>query len=454
MKPVPTWKYINKGLLAILGAFVIAAIASIVFLSYSLLKLDSLINQNGNSVRTVVLLQNLFIQLSDAESSVRNYIVLGESEQLSPYRTASKDVTTTLVSLDELPNADLPEAEIDKLAEMSTERIRILAEVVDARGTGQGQVQVGSPEFTQILSATREGTQLMDRIRGQVNTLSASTLDDISAQQLRSQNSLRTALGVAGAVSVLIIGLCGVLIWYFKRTIMQERALEGTKNEFLSLASHQLRTPATNVKQYVGLLLDGYLGKLTKKQKDALQIAYRNNEWEIRIMNDLLNVAKLDLKRIQLRKQRVNIVTLVKQVVSEYAALAEGKGQTLTFKALKDVTASVDRTYFKSVIEKLVDNAIKYSKDGTSITVSVNANQTHDTFEVVVKDRGLGIHKREVPKLFMKFSRLANEFSANSEGSGLGLYWVKQIMSLHDGTVQVSSQEGRGSKFTVRAPIA
>jgi two-component system sensor histidine kinase VicK len=229
--------------------------------------------------------------------------------------------------------------------------------------------------------------------------------------------------------------------------------MENTKSEFLSLASHQLRTPATNVKQYIGLLLDGYIGTLTSKQRDALQVAYRNNELEIRIMNDLLDVAKLDMKRIQLHRQRINVVSIVRQVVKEYQQYTADHGQKLELLAPKELMANVDRAYFKGVIEKLVDNAVKYSRNDTTVTIKVRERRKDGMFKVIVRDQGLGIHKREVPKLFMKFSRLTNEFSATSEGSGLGLYWVKQIMLLHGGDVRVVSEEGRGSKFTVTAPL-
>jgi signal transduction histidine kinase len=453
MNPASTWKYINKGLLIILGAFVVATIASILFLSYSLLKLDSLIIKSSQSVRSALLLQNVFISLNDAESGVRGFVITGDPESVKSYRVAQKEVPETLRLLKKVDTPEIPDAQIDRLSSLANERLAVLGRLIEARGSQAGQVSVGGEGFSAIITATREGSVLMDSIRQEVNKLSTASLDAITTRQDRSHGSLQRALGVAAAVSVLIIGLCGVLIWYFQRTIMQERALEGTKNEFLSLASHQLRTPATNVKQYVGLLLDGYLGSLTKKQKNALQIAYKNNESEIRIMNDLLDVAKLDLKRIQLRKQRVNVVSLVRQAVNDYTPIAESRGQSLKFTAPKEVSANVDRTYFKSVIEKLIDNALKYSRDNTFISVKVRADEARGVFEVIVKDNGLGIQKREISKLFMKFSRLTNEFSANSEGSGLGLYWVKQIMTLHEGTVLVTTQEGRGSKFTVRAPF-
>jgi len=333
------------------------------------------------------------------------------------------------------------------LRDQSNQRMDLLRQTIDAKNRGD-------TEAATFIVASDQGKDIMDNLRVRINALTDKSLSAIRPRQQASHARVSQALSVAVAVSVFVFGICIVIIWYFQRSLLRERALESTKSEFLSLASHQLRTPATNVKQYVGLLLDGYLGNLTKKQRNALEVAYKNNESEIRIMNDLLDVAKLDLKRIQLRKRRINIVSVVKQVVKEYRQQAENKGQTLELRAPNEVIASVDREYLKGVLEKLVDNAVKYSKDKTNISVKIKMDDTLGMFEIIVKDQGLGIQKREISKLFMKFSRIANEFSANSEGSGLGLYWVKQVMALHGGTVDVYTQEGRGSKFTIRAPLS
>ena len=442
-----TWKYANKGLLVILGAFILATIASIVFLSYNLLKLDDSITGSGQSFRSAQLMQNLLINLDDAETGSRGYLITGDPKYLEPYNAVVKKIPQTFKDIESSPGRVATPSDMSYLRDQSNQRMDLLRQTIDAKNRGD-------TEAATFIVASDQGKDIMDNLRVRINALTDKSLSAIRPRQQASHARVSQALSVAVAVSVFVFGICIVIIWYFQRSLLRERALESTKSEFLSLASHQLRTPATNVKQYVGLLLDGYLGNLTKKQRNALEVAYKNNESEIRIMNDLLDVAKLDLKRIQLRKRRINIVSVVKQVVKEYRQQAENKGQTLELRAPNEVIASVDREYLKGVLEKLVDNAVKYSKDKTNISVKIKIDDTLGMFEIVVKDQGLGIQKREISKLFMKFSRIANEFSANSEGSGLGLYWVKQVMALHGGTVDVYTQEGRGSKFTIRAPLS
>ena len=446
MKVADSLKYAHKGLLIILSVFVVAATASIVFLSYTLLKLDSLIETSGQTIGTSLRLQQIFIYHDDAESSARGYVISGDQKYLETYNRSVKGVAADLNRLEAVNDSRISQQHMKKLRSLSAARLAALQRLVDARTTG------GEDAAREVL-ATGEGPRLMEQLRREVSAISMGTMQDIRPRQEQSHDNLRHALVVAGVLSAFVLGLCATVLWYFRRSILRERALEGTKSEFLSLASHQLRTPATNVKQYVGLLLDGYLGDLSDKQVDALKIAYKNNESEIRIMNDLLDVAKLDLKRIQLRKQRVNIVSIVSQVAKTYEPITTARGQTLTIKSPPELMAVVDRAYFKGVLEKLIDNAVKYSQNNTRISVKVRVDEVHDMFVIKVRDHGLGIKKRELPKLFMKFSRLDNEFSANTEGSGLGLYWVKQILALHGGSVDVVTEEGKGSKFIVRAPI-
>jgi signal transduction histidine kinase len=446
MNPTSNWKYINKGLLVILSVFVLATIASIIFLSSTLMRLDNLISSGSQSVRSVLVLQNFLLNLEDADTNVRGYVITGDTQYLTQYNQARQKVPATLKYIQPSTQLHISGDQITQLKRLSDTKLALMQRTVDARTTG-------GEEAARAIVSNGESNKLMAEIRSSTAAMSSDSLKGIGPRQKQSHENLLWALRVAAAVSVFVLGLCAVIIWYFQRSLYKERALENTKSEFLSLASHQLRTPATNVKQYVGLLLDGYLGRLTHKQHDALSIAYKNNESEIRIMNDLLDVAKLDLKRIQLHTQRVNIVSIVRQVLKEFDSYTEARGLDITLKAPTEVMAVVDREYIKGVIEKLVDNAIKYSHDRTKITVKVRHNIALSACEIIIKDNGLGIQKREISKLFMKFSRLTNEFSANTEGSGLGLYWVKQVLELHGGSIDVASQEGRGSKFTVRLPL-
>lgn len=438
------WNYANKGLLTILGTLLVFTLASIIYLTYALRQLDSLLTTGGNAVGSALVLQDLLINVQDVETGSRGYAISGDDRFLTPYKQALERIPRDLQLLKSNPQLALSDHSAEQIASLTQQKLAVMKQTVDARRTG-------GLEAAQIVVASRDGDEVMQSLRDEITGVTSTNLRTLGPQQQASHAHLQRSLWVAATMALFILATCGAVIWYFQRAILRERALESTKSEFLSLASHQLRTPATNVKQYIGLLLDGYIGDITDEQRHALQVAYKNNESEINIMNDLLDVAKLDLNRIQLHRTVTDVALLARQVVKDNKHAAKERRQTISQVGEHEVMAMVDGEYIKGVIENLVDNAIKYSKDGTRITVRVVHQD--DSVVISVKDHGLGIKKRDIPKLFNKFSRLDNEFSTSTQGSGLGLYWVRQIITLHGGKVEVLSKHSRGSVFSVRLPI-
>lgn len=234
----------------------------------------------------------------------------------------------------------------------------------------------------------------------------------------------------------------------------QERLLElnRSKDEFISLASHQLRTPATGVKQYVGMLLAGYAGRISEQQRQLLNTAYESNERQLKIINDLLKVAHLDAGKVSLQKTMVDIVDLIEDVIDEQADTFKSRGQGAIFKrSEKSILVRVDEDRIRMVLENLIDNASKYSLHGSTVVISVKKYGRN--LLVRVKDQGVGIDQQDQDKLFKKFSRIDNPLSTLVGGTGLGLYWAKEIIDLHGGTIEVDSQVKKGTTFTIRLPL-
>lgn len=236
------------------------------------------------------------------------------------------------------------------------------------------------------------------------------------------------------------------------RTLKREQAqllvLNKAKDDFISLASHQLRTPATGVKQYVGMVLEGFAGEVPGHLREFLERAYESNERQLSIVNDLLRVAQLDAGNMKLQKKRTDLVSMLKNIISEQASKYAQRQQTLDFTTgAATVWANVDPGRMRMVFENLIDNASKYTPEGKSVVVSASADEGQAV--VSIKDEGVGIADKDIAKIFEKFSRVANDRSELVGGSGLGLYWVKRIVDLHDGTISVESSPGEGSQFTV-----
>ncbi len=236
-----------------------------------------------------------------------------------------------------------------------------------------------------------------------------------------------------------------------ERSNLRLAELSQSKDEFIAIASHQLRTPATGVKQYIALLLEGYTEPLTPSQILFLQKANQSNDRQLQIIDDLLQVARIDSSSFRLKTERADISELVNYTLSELHEKAESRRQELIFKPPKiKVEALVDIAKFRMVIENLVENAINYSDEGKSIAIKLHRN---DDFVVVsVEDQGVGIDSEDLPKLFQKFSRVPNLLSVEVGGTGLGLYWADKIVKLHGGNIEVRSKAGKGSTFIVKIP--
>ncbi len=235
------------------------------------------------------------------------------------------------------------------------------------------------------------------------------------------------------------------------RDVTQEVELERAKDEFISLASHQLRTPATAVKQYAGMMIQGYAGELTPTQRSMAESIYESNERQIAIVNDLLRVAQVDAGKVQLRLEGADLVQIIGEVIEELEPKFTSKDQRLEFNR-PDVTITpvIDQTLIRMVLENIIDNASKYTPDGKGIIVSVRTNQHFVVIDI--KDQGVGIKKEDLPLLFTKFTRLPNSLSDEVGGTGLGLYWAKKIVDLHGGSITVHSQPEKGTTFTIRIP--
>lgn len=231
----------------------------------------------------------------------------------------------------------------------------------------------------------------------------------------------------------------------------EEQSIQLAKDELLSLASHQLRTPATGVKQYVGMLLEGYVGSLNKEQKLLLTKAYESNERQLGIINEMLFVARSDSGELKLQKTTFSVSSLIEDIILEQLTPMVEKKINLT-KNLpsKPVDLHADKQYVRMALENILSNAVKYTDVGGKITISLKA--TRWFVKYTVEDNGVGVPKKEQAQLFKKFSRIPNEMTNQVSGSGIGLYLSKKVVEMHDGTIKFESDGKSGSTVTVALP--
>lgn len=229
-----------------------------------------------------------------------------------------------------------------------------------------------------------------------------------------------------------------------------EEDVENTKSELLALASHQLRTPASGVKQYVGMLRDGTFGSLTPAQQALADKAYATNERQLHVINDLLYVSKVETGQLRIDPVPADITRITYDVVASMKPQAKQKNITIVFKTKKPHPVVADDRYVAMIVENLVSNAIKYSHPGSKVQVSIVAQD--GAVMVKVTDKGVGIAKEDYERIFNKFDRVQNVLSHKEGGSGLGLFLARQLARGHGGDVTVTSEVDKGSCFVLTLP--
>jgi signal transduction histidine kinase len=231
-------------------------------------------------------------------------------------------------------------------------------------------------------------------------------------------------------------------------------SLNQSKDEFIAITSHQLRTPATGVKQYLGLLLEGYADPLTPSQKMFIEKAYENNERQLHIVDDILRIAQLDLDKIKLNPEVYDLGLLIQIALESLLGKFQRKDQKIKYiPPPEPVMAKIDTEEVRLVIENMLENASNYTPEKKTITIALSKTKKGEA-KLSIKDQGVGINKQDIAKLFQKFSRINNPLSNTVNGTGLGLYFSKKIIELHGGRIQVRSTPGKSTTFTILLPHA
>ena len=236
--------------------------------------------------------------------------------------------------------------------------------------------------------------------------------------------------------------------------ITREKAIERMKTEFVSIAAHQLRTPLSAIKWILKMLLEGDLGKLNSLQKEFLDKTYHSNERMIRLINDLLNVARIEEGRFLHKISKEDIIKLIERRVEAAKVLAGQKRLSLIFKKPKKKVPliTMDAEKISLAVQNLIDNAIHYTKKGR-ILASIDYLPRQKEIIFSVKDPGIGIPKDQKKRVFSKFFRGANAIKEETEGTGLGLFIAKNIIEAHKGRIWFESKENKGSVFYFALPL-
>lgn len=228
--------------------------------------------------------------------------------------------------------------------------------------------------------------------------------------------------------------------------------LDEAKDEFISMASHQLRTPLTSVKGYLSMVLEGDVGNITQEQRKLLEEAYGSAQRMVYLIGDFLNVSRLQTGKFVLESAPVNLAHLVQEEVEQLQATAARREIRLEYHApLNFPDTMLDDGKMRQVVMNFIDNAIYYSKPNNTVMIELTATAKEIT--LAVHDTGIGVPVSERHHLFTKFYRATNARRVRPDGTGIGLYMAKKVIAAHGGSIIFETKENRGSTFGFRLPL-
>ena len=333
---------------------------------------------------------------------------------------------------------------------------------------GDGKIQFMNPAAEKLLGLDQKGAKgvpIPQLMKGE-HTLALAKgplrdgADHVTKEVELKSSSEDTRRIVQASTAVIenedgkTVGMVSVL-----SDITKQKQLDEAKSKFVAHVSHELRTPLLSIQESLALLLGKEIGEVTPEQEKFLSIAQRNIGRLSRLVNDLLDVAKLEAGKIELRPMPFELRDMVHHVVETVRSWAEGKGVTIgEAYPEKSIQMVADPDRLTQVVTNLLGNAIKFTPEGGKISVEINPEQSAPGMAekpgvaVSVQDSGIGIPIQDQKRIFEKFEQVSLASPQGVSSTGLGLTIAKEIVELHGGRIWVDSSEGEGSRFTFAIP--
>ena len=287
--------------------------------------------------------------------------------------------------------------------------------------------------------------QFLFLIMGLVITISTLTAYAIGTRYIEEPRMV--ALIVLLTTAILFI-IAVIITDSFERLAEANRM----KSEFVSIVSHQLRSPLSNLRWALELLMSGKIGKIEEKQLEYFTILKENSNRMKELIEDLLIVSRIETAKLLIKKMEFSLEDLVKELIKELTPFALASNVEIKFLNKEDLPkVFADPSQIRLVIENLLDNAIRYIKGIGVVEIKIESQEKNIYFEI--RDNGVGIPKEEQKYIFQKFFRSENVLKYQTQGSGLGLYISKAIIEKSEGEIGFKSQEGIGSTFWFTLPL-
>ncbi|MFA7001620.1 MAG: ATP-binding protein [Candidatus Omnitrophota bacterium] len=347
--------------------------------------------------------------------------------------------------------------ELGEEKKQTEEVVRSMAEGV-IMVNKKGEVILMNPAAERLLGVNKNdkiGKSIMSDLKEeQLISLSQEAGDRkekeivIQSQSDQTKKVLRASNAVIESEDGKTVGFVSVL-----SDVTKQKELDQLKSTFLSNISHDLRTPMVCIQGSLRLLADPSNGALNPQQEKFATIALNNINRLTRLINDLLDLSKLEAKQFSIRLAPFRLDEFIGSLSHEFTAWGKSKGVTIELDLPEPLEIEADQDRIGQVLTNLVGNALKFTPEGGKVTIDAKAIPQAKTVRIGIRDTGPGIAKKDCARIFEKFVQLDTPSLQGISGTGLGLSIVKEIVELHHGRVWVESEEGKGARFIFEIPV-
>ncbi len=410
--------------------------------------------QFPNDLRAKTIVQDQFTDLMEALNLMKNKLARWHQDLNKEVKKKTRELEEKVKELEEA-KLDLEKFKlaVDNVGEQivitDPDGIVLYANTALKKITGfKPEEVVGKKVGTGELWGGLMGKRFYQQFWHQIKTKKKMFTGELTNKRKNGQKY------IAAASIAPVLNRKGEVVYFVgvERDVTREREIDRMKTDFISLASHQLRTPLSAIRWFLEMLLNGDLGRLTKKQKEVIEDIEKSNDRMIELVNSLLNISRIESGRIIVEPELVDLKELVSGVVEELEEYIQKKKQTVIVSIHHQLPKiKLDPKLVRQVYLNLISNAVKYTPEGGEINVFVSKKDKQVISQI--SDTGYGIPKEEQHRIFERFFRASNVVKQEVGGTGLGLYLAKAIVESSGGKIWFKSEVGKGTTFWFTLPM-